>query len=204
MSTIPPWIERRIDRSLDKTLTQRHVVEVMLDAERPYFSAEQIRARARPDVSKETVRLRLNELRELDVVVADTYPESITLYYVNHPESHWPLSPEGKAALAGERPLDTLSAGEFVRLRNPAGIRTLVLAGFQLTLVLFAIGIAASLLASALPPVPDTTAFVDAAATLFAVCLALMTAERLARAIRTRRATRGGVRTEIRQGNLTD
>ncbi|ELY32008.1 hypothetical protein C500_05503 [Natrialba magadii ATCC 43099] len=49
MSTLPPWIENRIEHSLDKKLTQRHVVEIMLNAERPYFSAEQIRARVRPD-----------------------------------------------------------------------------------------------------------------------------------------------------------
>ncbi len=96
MASLPPWIDTRIDDGLNKKLTQRHVVETMLEADRPYFSAEQIRARVRPDVSKETVRLRLNELLEIDVIAADTYPESITLYYINHPNSHWPLSPKEK------------------------------------------------------------------------------------------------------------
>lgn len=200
MSTLPPWIENRIDRSLEKKLTQRHVVETMLEAERPYFSAEQIRARVRPDVSKETVRLRLNELRERDVIAADTYPESITLYYVNHPESNWPLSPEGRDALALETPLETLSVGDFLRLRNPAGIRTLVLAGFQLTLVLFAIGIVAPLVSSD-PLVQSTNGYWEAGGTLFAVCVALLLAERLARLIRTRSgASNGGISERIGSG----
>ncbi|ELY96256.1 hypothetical protein [Natrialba taiwanensis] len=198
MSTLPPWVENRIEHNLDKKLTQRHVVETMLEAERPYFSAEQIRVRVQPDVSKETVRLRLNELRERDVIAADTYPESITLYYLNHPESNWPLSPEGKEALAFETPLETLSATDFVHLRNPAGIRTLVLAGFQLTLVLFAIGIVA-------PVIPidslveSTNGYWEAGGNLFVVCFVLLLAERLAREIRAkRRATKSVLPDSIR------
>ncbi len=76
----------------------------MLDSGRPFLSAEQIRARVDPDVTKETVRNRLNELRSIDVVAAETYPESITLYYVDHPESNWPLSPEDRRKLAHETP----------------------------------------------------------------------------------------------------
>ncbi len=33
MTTLPAWIEDRIDPTLEKKLTQRHVVEVMLEAE---------------------------------------------------------------------------------------------------------------------------------------------------------------------------
>jgi len=186
MSTLPPRIEKRIEHNIDKKLTQRHVVETMLEAERPYFSAEQIRARARPEVSKETVRLRLNGLRERDVIADDTYPESITLYYINHPESSWPLSPEGKDALAFKSPLETLSVSDFLRLRNPAGIQTLVLAGFQLTLVLFAIGIVAPVILSD-PLVQSTNGYWEAGGTLFVVCFALLLAERLVRMIRTNR-----------------
>lgn len=183
MAPLPPWIDTRIDDDLNKKLSQRHVVETMLAADRPYFSAEQIRARVRPDVSKETVRLRLNELLEIDVIAADRYPDSITLYYVNHPESQWPLSPEGKDALVYETPLDTLSVGDFVRLRNPAGIRTLVLAGFQLSLVLFVIGIVAPLLASE-PIVQSSNAYWEAAGNLVVVCVVLLILERLARKLR--------------------
>ncbi|ELY40060.1 helix-turn-helix domain-containing protein [Natronorubrum tibetense] len=193
MAPLPPWIDTRIDDDLNKKLTQRHVVETMFAADRPYFSAEQIRARVRPDVSKETVRLRLNELLEMDVIAVETYPESITLYYINHPESQWPLSPEGKDALSYETPLDTLTVGDFVRLRNPAGIRTLVLAGFQLSMVLFAVGVVAPLLASD-PIVQSSNAYWEVAGNLFVVCFVLLALERIARKLRTGGVLAGGVR----------
>lgn len=189
MTTLPAWIEDRIDPTLEKKLTQRHVVEVMLEAERPFFSIQQLQALVGPTVSKETVRNRLNELREIDVVAAETYPETITLYYVNHPESNWPLSPEGQRALAYDSPLETLSLRDFLRLRNPAGIRTLVLAGFQLSLVLFCAGIVTAVFGID-APVSATSAMVEAAGNLFVVCLVLLVAERIAR--RVRDGGRGG------------
>lgn len=183
MTALPPWIDDRIDHDFTKKLTQEHVVETMLDAERPFFSAEQIRARVTPDVSKETVRNRLNELREIDVVATEAYPDTITLYYVNHPESSWPVSPEGQQALAHETPLETLSVTDFVRLRNPAGIRTLVLAGFQLSLVLFSLGALTAALSLELA-IGSSVRFWAAAGNLFLVCLLLLFAERIARRVR--------------------
>lgn len=185
MTTLPAWIEDRIDPTLEKKLTQRHVVEVMFEAERPFFSIQQLQALVGPTVSKETVRNRLNELREIDVVAAETYPETITLYYVNHPESQWPLSPEGQRALAMDSPLETLSLRDFLRLRNPAGIRTLVLAGFQLTLVLFSAGVVMGVFGVS-APVSATSAMVESAGNLFVVCLVLLVAERVAREVRGR------------------
>lgn len=183
MTALPPWIDDRIDHDFTKKLTQEHVVETMLAAERPFFSAEQIRARVTPDVSKETVRNRLNELREIDVVATEAYPDTITLYYINHPQSAWPVSPEGQQALAHETPLDTLSVTDFVRLRNPAGIRTLVLAGFQLSLVLFSLGAVTAVLPVD-PSIGSGVRLWGAAGNLFLVCLGLLFAERVARTLR--------------------
>jgi len=125
VSPIPSWIDERIDRNLDNTLTQEHVVETMLESDRPFFSIRQLHARVKPDVSRATVRNRLRELQEIDVVATETYPDSITLYYINHPESAWPLSPEGKRALKADTPLDRLSTRGFITLSDTAGIRTL-------------------------------------------------------------------------------
>lgn len=183
MTNLPAWIEERIDPAFDRKLTQRHLLEVMLESERPYFSVQQLRARVSPDVSKETIRNRLDELREIDVVAAETYPETITLYYVNHPESQWPLTPEGRRALEHDTPLDALSASDFLRLRNPAGIRTLVLAGFQLSLVLFAAGAVSTVLAVD-APVTASHGLLAAAGNLFVVCLVVLVAERVAYRIR--------------------
>ncbi|MFP8952361.1 hypothetical protein ACLI4Z_05205 [Natrialbaceae archaeon A-arb3/5] len=183
MTALPAWIDDRLDPEPNKKLTQRHVLETMVASERPFFSTEQLRARVDPDVSKETVRNRLNELREIDIISTETYPESITLYYVNHPESNWPLSPEGKQALSHETPLETLSLGDFIRLRNPAGIRTLVLAGFQLSLVLFCLGTISALFLID-PAVGSENGYWAGAANLFLVCLFLLFAERFARKLR--------------------
>lgn len=132
MSELPNWIDNRLDRNLDNALTQEHVVETMVSSERPFFSARQLQARVKPDVSKRTVQNRLNELQEIDIVAAETYPDSVTLYYINYQESDWPLSPEGKRALAADAPHDRLSIG-FLTVSDTAGFRVFVLAGLVLT-----------------------------------------------------------------------
>ena len=141
MSEIPPWIDERIERNLENSLTQKHVVETMLESDRPFFSLRQLHARIKPDVGRATVRNRLQELQAVDVVATESYPDSIKLYYINHPESAWPLTPEGKRALNTDTPLDRLSLRGFLTLSDTAGIRTLILAGLQLSLVLLGLGI---------------------------------------------------------------
>lgn len=183
MADVPPWIEERLDPELNNKLTQRHVVETMLDAERPFFSIRQLQARLKPDVSRETVRNRLKELHEIDIVAAETYPESITLYYINHPESNWPLSPEGATALRNDNPLDALSVRDFLAMRDTAGIRTLVLAGFQLSLVLFTLG-AIMAIGGIGSPVSSDHEVVSAAILLFLLSLGIMMLERMASRLR--------------------
>ncbi|MFC7141005.1 hypothetical protein ACFQMA_14365 [Halosimplex aquaticum] len=193
MSDPPEWIEERVSRDLNNKLTQQHVVETMLEADRPFFSIRQIQARVKPDVGKGTVRNRLNELQEIDVVATETYPESITLYYVDHPESDWPLSPAGRRALTNESPLDRLSLRGFLSLRDTAGIRSLVLAGFQLSLVLLALGAVALVLGVDLGTSSDSR-LIAAAFDLFAVSLLLSLLERAARWVRNNGWTPGGDR----------
>ncbi len=187
MSGLPTWIVDRIDRNLDNTLTQEHVVETMVESDRPFFSIRQLQARVKPDVSKATVRNRLNELREIDVVATETYPESVTLYYIDYPESNWPLSPEGKRALATETPLDRLSTRGFLTMSDTAGIRTLVLAGLQLSLVLFVFGAVLTVLGADISSTGSDIAFWDTAFDVLLVSLLLLATERAARWIRSRR-----------------
>lgn len=183
MTDIPDWIDERLDPDLNHKLTQRHVVETMLEADRPFFSIRQLQALIKPDVSRETVRNRLNELHEIDVIAAETYPESITLYYINHPESPWPLTPEGAKAIRNDNPLDALSVRDFLAMRDPNGIRTLVLAGFQLSLLLFTIG-AFMALAGWGSPVNSDHEVVTAALLLFLTALGIMLIERTVRNFR--------------------
>ena len=102
--SLPSWISRELenDRKVNTKLTDKHVVETMHEADRPLFSVQQIRDRVKPDVSKVTVRNRLRDLEERGIVATETYSDSLTLYYINHTESEWPLSPEGKQALNGQ------------------------------------------------------------------------------------------------------
>lgn len=101
--SLPPWISEKLpeDRRVNTKLTERHVIETMHQANRPFFSLQQIQQRIKPDVSKVTVRNRLEELEDSEVVATETVADS-TVYYINHPESAWPLSPEGKQALKDE------------------------------------------------------------------------------------------------------
>ena len=102
--SLPSWISRELenDRKVNTKLTDKHVVETMHEADRPLFSVQQIRDRVKPDVSKVTVRNRLRDLEECGIVATETYSDSLTLFYIDHPESDWPLSPEGKQALNGQ------------------------------------------------------------------------------------------------------
>lgn len=135
MSEPPSWIDSRLDQNLDNALSQKHVVETMVDSERPFFSARQLQALVKPDVSKATVRNRLNELQEVDIVATETYPDSVTVYYINYQESNWPLSPEGKDALAAETPHNRLSIG-FLTVSDTESFRIFVLVGLLVIVVL--------------------------------------------------------------------
>ncbi|QIB79898.1 hypothetical protein G3A49_18095 [Haloferax volcanii] len=186
MSALPSWIDERIDRNLDNTLSQEHVVKMMIESDRPFFSLRQLHARIKPEVSRATVRNRLQELQTIDVVATETYPDSITLYYINHPESDWPLSPEGKRALHTDTPLDRLSTRGFLTLSDTAGIRTLVLAGLQLSLVLFALGGVLTIVGADVSSTQSDIVLWDTAVELLVISLALLLVERLARWVRDR------------------
>ncbi|APW96886.1 hypothetical protein CHINAEXTREME_03475 [Halobiforma lacisalsi AJ5] len=101
--SLPPWISEELpeDRRVNTKLTERHVIETMHQSDRPFFSLQQIAQQVKPDVSKVTVRNRLNELENRGIVATETVADA-TLYYINYPESEWPLSPEGKRALNDE------------------------------------------------------------------------------------------------------
>ena len=186
VSSLPEWIDERIDRNLDNTLTQAHVVETMLEADRPFFSIRQLQARIKPDVSTATVRNRLNELQAIDVVATETYPESITLYYINHPNADWPLSPTGKRLLASESPLDRLSTRGFLTMRDTAGIRTLALAGLQLTLLLVALGVVLTIVGLDIGATRSDVVLWDTALDLLLVSLGILLTERVVRWLRQR------------------
>ncbi|WP_175607194.1 hypothetical protein [Natrinema saccharevitans] len=148
------------------------------------FSVPELRERIGPDASEATVRERLAELRDRGVVAAETYPSSTTLYYVDFPDG------TGRPAATDSRPsanpLDRLSAREFLLLRDSEGIRTIVLAGYQLSLVCFVLGLALSV-GGLEAPFRGGHGLWTAGWNLLAVCVALRIAELAATRIRERR-----------------
>lgn len=152
----------------------------------PFFSAFQLRAQIGPDASEEQVRNRLEELRERDVVAVETYPAATTLYYIDRPSGAESRHPDEPQAQSPTNPLDRLSARDFLLLREPAAIRTLVLAGYQLSLTLFTLGIV--LAAAGLEaPVHSDHALWTAALNLLLLCVAIQLAERTVRRLRSPR-----------------
>ena len=114
--SLPPWISDQLpeDRRVNTKLTEQHVVETMFQADRPYFSIQQIQDRIKPDTSKVTVRDRLYELEERGIVATESFSDTMTLYYIDHPESEWPVSPEGKQALNEDSVVEENPLREFV------------------------------------------------------------------------------------------
>ncbi|QSG02785.1 hypothetical protein [Natranaeroarchaeum sulfidigenes] len=115
--SLPPWISEQLpeDRRVNTKLTQQHVIETMYQSDRPFYSLQQIQQRIKPDVSKVTVRNRLDDLEEHGIVATETFADSLTLYYIDHPESEWPVSPEGKRALNEESEEKANSLKEFLQ-----------------------------------------------------------------------------------------
>jgi len=136
MADIPDWVEDRLNPNLNNKLDQRHVVETMLEADRPFFSISQLQSRLKPDVGRGTVRNRLDELQEIDIVAVEEYPDTMKLYYVDHPESEWPLGPAAKEALVDEEIEVYPSAKELVTFRNEMAMSRLMGAGLYLSLLL--------------------------------------------------------------------
>lgn len=115
--SLPPWISEQLPDNgrVNTKLTQQHVIESIYQADRPFFSLQQIQQRIKPDVSKVTVRNRLDELEEQGIIATETFDSSLTVYYINHPESDWPLPPEGKQVLNRESAETTDPLREFLQ-----------------------------------------------------------------------------------------
>jgi VIT1/CCC1 family predicted Fe2+/Mn2+ transporter len=135
MSDRPEWIDDRLHPEQTRKLSSDHAVDTMLEAPRPIFSAKQLSKRVNVDIDRETARNRLEELRERDIVAREDYEEPI--YYVEHPDSKWPLSPEGKRALDRDSPLEDMSIKELVLLRDQAALRSLTISSMYLGIGFF-------------------------------------------------------------------
>jgi hypothetical protein len=86
--------ESRIDPgSYDMELTQRHVALEFVHGERPFYSVAQMHAALGSDVSPDTVRSRMDELEERDVLKSERVNNG-SVYWLIDADSKWPIPPD--------------------------------------------------------------------------------------------------------------
>lgn len=184
MSALPPWIERRINRRADFGAVRVGLVESLLQADRPFLSTRQLCTDVFPDIEDELLLEQLDELRASDIIARVSYDEPATLHYIRYPVSKQPPAVQSDRHLTAANPLDHLSLRRFLTMRDTAGVRTLVLAGFQLSLLLLALGSVLTVLGID-PGSKSDLVLWDTAFDLFGVSLLLLVTERVVHRVRS-------------------
>lgn len=184
MSALPPWLERRIDRETEFAPIRVRLVESLLQVDGPFRSTQQLCTEVLPDVEDEILLDQLDQLQTSGVIATTSYAEPTTLHYIQYPESEHPPTAESERPPVAANPLDQLSLCRFLTMRDTAGVRTLVLAGFQLSLLLLALGSVLTVVGIDAGSESDLVLW-DTAFDLFGVCLLLFVTERVVRRLRS-------------------
>lgn len=88
---LPKWIETRIDaENFSRDLTQRHVATEFVHGDRPYYNKTKMHAAVGNEVSPDTVKSRLEELDEREVLESEQINNG-TIYWLNDDRSNWPI-----------------------------------------------------------------------------------------------------------------
>lgn len=88
---LPEEIKSRIDpSSYDMELTQRHVALEFVYGERPFYTVAQMHAALGSDVSSDTVRSRMDELEERNVLKSEQVNNG-SIYWLIDEDSKWPI-----------------------------------------------------------------------------------------------------------------
>ena len=91
---LPDWISSRIEEpNYNKDLTQKRVAEEFVFGDRPFYNVSQMHAALGGSVSDDTVRTRLKELNERDVLQLQEVNNG-KIYWLDRPESSWPIPPD--------------------------------------------------------------------------------------------------------------
>ncbi|WP_430639398.1 hypothetical protein [Haloferax volcanii] len=91
---LPVEIKSRIDPgSYDMELTQRHVALEFVHGDRPFYSVAQMHAALGSDVSSDTVRSRMDELEEREVLKSEQVNNG-SVYWLIGDTSEWPIPPD--------------------------------------------------------------------------------------------------------------
>lgn len=131
---LPDEIASRIDTvDYDLELTQGHVALEFVHGDRPFYNVAQMHAALGRDVSTDTVRARLNELHERDVLSRQQVNNG-NIYWLNQPESDWPIPPDAEV----EPDRGELTVNEWRQrpdVQTAAGSVFLAIAGTAVTLI---------------------------------------------------------------------
>ena len=100
MTDLPAYLEERIEPNSNRELQQRDVVEVMWESEQPYFTRAAVGQLVDGDFSDDAVNDRLNELVNVNALKLDVVGNT-HLYYINRPESEWPVPSDVNLAEKG-------------------------------------------------------------------------------------------------------
>lgn len=131
---LPDWIESRIDTTdYDLDLTQGHVALEFVHGDRPFYNVTKMHAALGQNVSDDTVRSRMDELHERDVL-ARRKVNNGNIYWLNQPESNWPIPPDVEV----EPEQDELTVNEWRQkpsVQMAAGSILLAIIGTAVTLI---------------------------------------------------------------------
>lgn len=131
---LPDEIASRIDTAdYDLELTQGHVALEFVHGDRSFYNVAQMHAALGRDVSTDTVRARLDELNERDVLSRQQVNNG-NIYWLNQSESDWPIPPDVEV----EPERDELTVNEWRQrpdVQTAAGSVFLAIAGTAVTLI---------------------------------------------------------------------
>lgn len=103
---LPEWVENRLEHDNNRDLQQRHVAEVIVNSDRPYYNVRFVRAELRGDFDKDTVRSRLDELAEQGVLNTELINRG-NIYWLNRSESDWPVPKDVEVGPSSDEPTVT-------------------------------------------------------------------------------------------------
>lgn len=91
---LPEDIESRLDTAnFDKELTQKHVALEFVHGDRPFYNVTKMHAALGSDVSSDTVRARMDELHERDILERRKINNG-KIYWLRSEDSNWPIPPD--------------------------------------------------------------------------------------------------------------
>lgn len=113
---LPDWIESRIeDFDNSKDLNQYHVAAEFVYGDRPYYNKKKMSAAVGNNVSRETVKHRLDELYELDVLNREEINNG-HIYWLNRDESYWPIPPQVEPAPNNGKTIEEWRREPYIQL----------------------------------------------------------------------------------------